>query len=469
MRIAASTWSSLLLAVSAAVLAGCPAPHESPPPRHLVLITLDTLRADHVGAYGYPRPTTPNLDALARRGVRFDEAIAQAITTPPSHASILTGLTPPQHGLRRLSGQSLAPGNLTLAEALRDHGFHTAAFVSAAPLRRGQGLHQGFDVYDDDLDGSPERSGAETTARVRDWLATAPEARTFLWVHFFEPHMPYFAPAEHRTRFHPRELRREDVARQVAAKGRGRPRQAPLPDVVARMTDLYDAEIASMDQQVGELLALLEAHGMLADAVVAAVADHGECLGEGGFYFGHWDIWRATARVPMVLTMPDGRWANTVVSATVRSVDLMPTVLRWLGVEPPPGLEGRDLTPLIEGTEEEPRTAYTEHVEYFPARAVREGKWILAEHDWGEPSPEFPHHLGLYERASDDRELLAANAPGPIRERLEAALHEAASPATTECPVAVDVSDEVRFQLEALGYVVEPTPTPAKATPAPMH
>ncbi len=126
--------------------AGCSRPEAGSPARHLVLVTLDTLRADRLGMYGYERETSPQLDALAARGIRFDDAIAQAIATPPSHASILTGLNPPGHGLRELAGQTLASANLTLAELLRQAGFQTAAFVSAFPLRRALGLDQGFDV-----------------------------------------------------------------------------------------------------------------------------------------------------------------------------------------------------------------------------------------------------------------------------------------------------------------------------------
>ncbi len=176
------------------------------PRPNLVLITLDTLRADRLGAYGYERETSPVLDSIARRGVRFDDAIAQATTTPPSHASILTGLNPARHGLRKLYGQRLPDANETLAEILRAEGYSTAAFVSAVPLRHLVGLDQGFDVYNDEwgsdtAEMSHDRSAGLTNAQVRSWLESAPSAPVFLWVHYFDPHHPYFPPEEYRKRF----------------------------------------------------------------------------------------------------------------------------------------------------------------------------------------------------------------------------------------------------------------------------
>ena len=171
-------------------------------PRHLVVVSIDTLRADRVGAYGGEGGLTPNLDRLAKSGVRFEDAIVQSIATPPSHASIFTGLNPASHGLRKVVGQRLAADNTTLAEWLRARGFYTAAFVSAVPLRRALGLDQGFDLYDDWLPhGIRERRAEATNRRVREWLAGRPvDQRLFLWVHYFDPHHPYAAPRAHRLR-----------------------------------------------------------------------------------------------------------------------------------------------------------------------------------------------------------------------------------------------------------------------------
>ncbi len=442
-----------LFAVLLPWTAACtPAP---PAPRHLILVTLDTLRSDRLGAYGYERPTTPQLDALAARGVRFEDAVAQAISTPPSHASILTGLNPPSHGLRRLSGQRLAPENVTLAEVLRDAGFRTAAFVSGVPLRRALGLDQGFEVYDDAVGEAGERPAGETVARVRAWLPEAGERRLFLWVHFFDPHMPYFAPPEWRARFHPEPVGPEDVALPRATNRLGRPGSRVPAVVMDRMSDLYDAEVAYTDDQVGALLAALDEAGFLDDAVVAVVADHGECLGERGYYFGHWDVWRTTAQVPMLLVHPDGRSAGRAIAPTVRTLDLMPTVLAWLGVEAPAGLEGRDLTPLIEGRDDSPRLAYTEQLEYFPARAVREGRFMLVEHGFDPESP-VPQRARLFGRTPGAAAQPVIAAPEETRAHLRSGLGEAIAPAHPRPTLALGVEADVAEQLRALGYVVEP-------------
>ena len=278
----------------------------TPDPQHLVLVTLDTLRADRLGAYGHDVPTSPHFDQLACRGVRFEQAIAQSIATPPSHASILTGMNPPKHGLRRLSGQALAPENVTLAEWLEQRGFQTAAFVSALPLRRDLGLHQGFRHYDDEFER--QRSARETNARVRLWLEGRSDSRTFLWVHYFDPHWPYLPPAREQQRFARRRVTRRDLHPSVNT--RGAPRSAPDAETTALMGALYDGEIAATDAALGELVEMLEEAGILGEALLAVVADHGECLGERGYYFGHWDVYPETARVPMILVHPSGRAAG---------------------------------------------------------------------------------------------------------------------------------------------------------------
>lgn len=456
----------LRCALSAALALLCGACGESaPPPRHLILVTLDTLRADRLGTYGYARELTPHLDALAARGIRFDDAISQAISTPPSHASIFTGLNPPQHGLRKLSGQRLADENVTLAERLREAGFQTAAFVGGLPLRRALGLDQGFEVYDDAFGEAGERPAGETVDRVQAWLPELRGDRLFLWVHFFDPHMPYFPPPEERSRFRLGELRREDLATPVAANQRGRPKARPAPDVLERMTDLYDSEVAYTDAQLGRLLGLLEARGVLRDAVVAVVADHGECLGEHGYFFGHWDVWYATARIPMLLAHPDRRGAGTAVAATVRSIDLMPTLLAWLGVDAPALLEGSDLSPLVEGRERTPRAAYTEQLEYFPARAVSQGEWLLAEHDFAADARALSTPK-LYGRDPGVSESPVIAAPAGVEERLAASLQRAIAPAEARPTVGQALEEGVSEALRALGYVVEPAAEPPAPTPA---
>ncbi|HEX6862477.1 MAG TPA: sulfatase, partial [Thermoanaerobaculia bacterium] len=236
---------AFFLALAAAPLAGAPA-------RNLVLITLDTTRADHLGAWGWPHARTPNLDALAARGTRFARCDTAAPITLPSHATILSGLYPPRHGVRDNGTFVLSPKVETVAERLAARGYDTAAVVSAVVLARRHGLDQGFRLYDDDLEAGyaagtevAERTAEATTAAA---LAAAEKLRApfFLWVHYFDPHDEYRPPSRFAD----------------GAKGPHR---------------LYDGEIAYMDEQIGKLLA-----GLPRDVAVAVVGDHGEMLGEHG-------------------------------------------------------------------------------------------------------------------------------------------------------------------------------------------
>lgn len=431
-------------------------------PRHLVLITLDTLRADRLGTYGYERPTSPHLDALAREGARFDDAIAQATLTPPSHASILTGLNPPAHGLRELYAQALPARNRTLAEILADAGFETAAFVSALPLEPARGLDQGFATYEASfLPKLPSRLGRVTNVHVRRWLEQRGQPdRLFLWVHYFDPHIPYFAPASYRARFHPVPVRPRDLMNPLNANEGDQP-PVPVPsEVVRRMSDMYDAEVAYTDDAVGELLELLREHGILEHAIVAVVADHGESHGERGYYFGHWDVFRETARVPLILVRPDGRYAGVRVGTTVRTVDLLPTFLAWLGLAEatPAGLDGRDLTPLLDGREHEPRTAFTEQTLGSWRRSVRRGPWLLHESQ----APESGLALFLRE---DGTEHPVADAPEPLLAELSAALRTSLAEAAPTQPT--ELSEQTAEQLRALGYAVDPSPAEPPTERAP--
>jgi arylsulfatase A-like enzyme len=440
-------------------------------PQHLILVTLDTLRADRIGAYGYARETSPTLDSLAARGVRFDDAFAQAISTPPSHASILTGLNPTTHGLRDLHGQRLSDANETLAEILLAEGFRTAAFVSAVPLRRDQGLDQGFELYDDSFvkAGEEERRASLTNEGVRKWLRYAyikrrlsewlrlpdPNPRTFLWVHYFDPHGPYYAPREYRERFgqgarEPWELKDGINGNRV----RGGPTVYERADV-EMMSDLYDAEIRYVDSAVAELLNMLQEADILKDAIVAVVADHGELLGEHGYYFGHWDVFDETARIPLLLVEPRGRFAGRSVTVPVGTVDIVPTVLAWLGVEAPSALDGFDLTALLEGGALPDREIYTEQIEYFPVRAVRSRDWMLIERG-DEKSPPRRRRRVLYRRTTDHESVRAANVR--VKRRLVGSLEALTHPSTRRESESIPVSEEVEEQLRALGYTGQEPP-----------
>jgi arylsulfatase A-like enzyme len=427
------------------------------PPQHLVLVTLDTARADRLSAYGHRTPTSPALAALAARGVRFDDAITQAVVTPPSHASILTGKNPPRHGLRDLSREALAAGEVTLAERLREQGFATAAFVGAIPLLANRGLDQGFDVYDQAFaDGMIERRARRTNRAVRAWLADPPTGRVFLWVHYFDPHHPYNPPRSYAQKFTGGPVVKKDLPYPRDANPRSMREPgvtAPEPAAVETMRKLYDAELRYTDDALAELFAMLDEAGLLRDAVVAVVADHGESLGENEHYFGHWGVFWENARVPMVLAHPDGRHAGTQVRELVRTVDLLPTLLAWLGVEPPDDLDGVDLTQLIEGGVSRVEDAYTEQLEYFPVYSLRTRDWLLVRDRVPQrEGEEFERRLYRRVEGRALPENVAAGYP-EVLERLTArldALHDVSDPGER---VVIPVPEAVRQQLRALGYL----------------
>ena len=246
----------------------------------MLLVTIDTLRADHVGSYGYQAASTPTIDALATRGVRFETSVVHTPLTGPSHASILTGQTPLVHGFRNNSGYVLAPQVKTAAEDFRQAGYRTAAFVSGFPLDRRFGFDRGFEIYDDrlpkgnDRRRTPyvERFADATTDAVLRWLPTpgpaTAEKRTpwFLWVHYYDPHAPYEPPADLAERF----------------------RASP-----------YDGEIAFVDRQLARLLQALDVRSDTARTIVLVTADHGESLGEHGEGTHGIFVYDATLRVPM--------------------------------------------------------------------------------------------------------------------------------------------------------------------------
>ena len=260
---------------------------------NLLLVTLDTVRADHVGAYGDRSAETPNLDRLASEGIRFAQASAPVPLTLPSHASILSGLLPPQHGLRNNGTGRFPEGAPTLAAALHAAGYRTGAFVGAFVLDHRYGLARGFDRYDDDIPRDAvagldaRRPGRAVVDRALGWLEEDATTPFFLWVHLYDAHAPYAPPQPFATRF------------------------AERP---------YDGGIAELDVQVGRLLAELDARGSSARTVVAVVGDHGEALGEHGELTHGLLVYEPSLRVPLIARAPgvlrSGRVVRTPVGTT---------------------------------------------------------------------------------------------------------------------------------------------------------
>ena len=315
------TIAAVAVAVAAAVSIGwwLYAPGRSTRP-DILLITIDTLRADHVGAYGASTGATPTIDALAARGTRFDDADTAVPLTGPSHATILTGQYPPAHGVRGNVVFTLGSRYPTAATRLKKLGYATAAFVGAYPVAAAFGFSQGFDTFDESFhESSPGEQGAERRANeVSDaaltWMAAAPHPY-FAWLHYYDPHAPYDPPEPFRSRF------------------AGKP---------------YDGEIAFADQQIARVLESLRASGREGTTIVALLADHGEGLGDHGEQTHGVLIYQSTMHVPFI--MAGSRVAaGRVVQAPVGTIDALPTLLAFAGAPPDRDLPGRDLRPLAVG------------------------------------------------------------------------------------------------------------------------
>ncbi len=332
-----------LLALAPALLAGC-GPAEPRP--DIVLISIDTLRADHLGLYGYARPTSPNLDRWFGDALVFEDAYATETATSPSVASLLTGLVPQHHRVRLF--YQLLPGDVrTLAERLRDGGYQSAAVVSNVVLTdEAMGMAGRFDHYDDfieDLEPTRrtwERKAGDTTDAALAWLRGGrdPARPLFLWVHYIDPHGPYRPP--------------EDRPIDFTHEGR-----EPVPDgrmlsymMVAgaedalEYVDLYDEEIAYCDREVGRLLDGLAPHVDAAQAAIVLTADHGETMAEHETWFTHqYDVYEGMARVPLALRLPSAQARAERVRGTVSLVDVAPTLLEIAGLGVPRELDGRSL------------------------------------------------------------------------------------------------------------------------------
>lgn len=395
---------------------------QKPRPRpDVLLLTLDTTRADRLGCYGGDPAVSPALDALARRGVLFRRAYSHVPTTLPSHASLLTGVTPARHGVHENGTFVLDAARPTLGEAFLRAGYRTGAFVSAIVLDRRYGLARGFGDYVDELEtDASELVMAQVTAEVTaeralSFLARDDPRPLFAWVHFYDPHDPYVPPEPHASRF----------------AGRA-----------------YDGEIAYMDAQVGRLLEAVAKRGR--PTIVAAVADHGESLGEHQEPTHAFFVYGATQRVPLILSYPGVLPAGREVQPLVRVVDVLPTLLQAAQLPVPDDLDGKSLLPLVTGrSDRETGPAYQES--YGPRLwwgaqeilGVRTGPWFYVR----APRPE------LYNVEDDPAETVNLAAERPVElERLQALLRGMV-PEGDPLAHRASVDPETARRLRALGYL----------------
>jgi arylsulfatase len=341
MRLAPRVPIALLLAACGAAVACVPA---APRPS-IVLITIDTLRADRLGCYGYDRPTSPRIDRLAAGGILFENARTTLPRTTQSIASILTGRYPKGHGARGLFAV-LPEGNTTLAEILRADGYRTAAFASNMFLRPGRGFEQGFDVY-----ANPEvrwegNSAPAVTAAALAWLDGVPRGVPyFLWVHYLDPHWTYRPPAGYARAFAPPTARPftlyEDLEARRITKGQVIFDHRLAPDAVAHVRGLYDGEIAATDAALAPLLDRLERGDPV---LVVLTSDHGESLGEHGYHFAHGEyLYEPGLRIPLVVALAGRVPGGTRSAANVLNIDVAPTLLGLAGVRGMQAVDGRPL------------------------------------------------------------------------------------------------------------------------------
>src|SRR5262245_53817965 len=407
----------------------------------VLLITVDTLRSDRVGAFGGQGGLTPTLDLLADEGLRLTRAYSPAPLTLPSHASLLTAVSPPVHGIRANGLFRLGPNLPTLATVLESAGYRTGAFVGAFVLDARFGLNRGFDVYDDRY-GEPNPSNPESAERraenvikpAKDWILAQSHARPepvegraqpwFAWVHLYDPHDPYQAPQPYASRHAP-----------------------------------YDAEVAYVDATIGSLISDLRTAGQLDRTLVVVAADHGESLDEHGERTHGVFVYEATQRVPWILWVAGSRIGRGASDAVVRLIDLAPTVLDLLGITSPPEFEGRSIVPVVTGVDTTPRVAYVEAMDANLTRnwapltgIVSEGRKLIDL-----PLPE------LYDLTADPRETTNLFAREPDRARSLKSLLASSTDAYRARAAGgerTELGAEARRRLQSLGYVAASGDTP---------
>ena len=394
-------------------------------PLNVVVITIDTLRPDHLGCYGYQRIETPTLDGIANSGVLFENAVSQTPLTPPSHASIFTGLNPPSHKVRDTGGFTLSASTPTLARRLQERGWDTAAFVSSMVLKKRSGFDQGFAVYDDAmprpgdsdqfLEDAVRRAG-DTVDHAIHWLDGRDGSKPFfLWVHLYDPHVPYNLSAPFSERY------------------KDRP---------------YDGEIAYADAQLARLMESLRHKSPPDKLLVAVLSDHGESLGEHGEYTHGVFLYDSTLRIAFLLSGP-GVPAGLRIQAQARTIDVLPTIMDLLH-GPATGVEGASLVPLFSGKSADTDISYAEtlypkiNLGWAELRAIRTPRWKYIR----APKPE------LYDLVEDPRETrnVAATHADEVR-KLEALLAAASRSNGPETVETSAIDPRTMAQLKSLGYL----------------
>jgi len=407
---------------------------------NILLITVDTTRADHLPLYGYHSVRTPNLDSLAKHGILFQECATAAPLTLPSHCSIMTGLYPTYHGVRINGNTALSMEHLTMAEAFAAKGYETGAFVGAFVLDGRWGLNQGFKHYDDQFDlkkfkkldlGLVQRPGNQVVDAALGWLDTQKGKPFFAWIHLYDPHSPYAPPEPFKSEY--------------GARG---------------ITGLYDGEIAFMDEQIGRCLSWLDQSNLRKHTIVAVMGDHGEGLGDHGEMTHGYFIYDYAVHVPFILSVPEKSAEGIIIPSQVRTIDLYPTLLQAANISIPKQTQGSSLWPLIQkrGKGGERLFAYSESMApsiqygWSPLLSLRTTKYQFID----APRKE------LYDLEEDPGETIDVHQKqAKIAEEYEKTLKNVVAETSKGAPEAksANLDSETVERLAALGYIGAPVKT----------
>jgi len=443
---------------------------------NVIIVSIDALRPDHLTCYGYPRPTSPNIDMVAREGARFERAICQSPGSTASHASMLTSLYPLTHGAWNI-GASLDERVYTVQEHLGSLGYATAFFANNFFLQERFGFAQGFDTFGNEgrvqrVRSAPLTSYPLSLAAVRfankwrttpgepndfsidqalSWIEKNRNRRFFLFLHIMDPHSPYAPPDEYRSAFMSR-----DYGFELRDGQKLRSRIGSLtPEEKMQLMDLYDGDIAYADSKIGRLMETLRRFNLHEETVVVITADHAEVLDEHGALFNHGYLWYSCIRVPLILFYPPAVEAGVVFDQVVQSVDIVPTSLSLMGEQELPGAQGADLTGLLNGDENETKgVAFTlGGISEGEGYSITTSRWKLAWID--------EENVQLYDLLSDPGETtnLVESEPDTalaLQRRLLTWVHESRRSAVVPLSETVKVDrldQETRDRLRTLGYV----------------
>jgi len=406
---------------------------------NIILMTLDTTRADHLGCYGYPKIKTPNLDALARGGVLFEQCASASPLTLPSHCSVMTGMYPTYHGVRVNGNTALSEEQTTIAEVLSARGYQCGAFIGAFVLDGRWGLKQGFQYYDDQFDlrkykhldlGAIQRPGNQVMDAALAWLEGEKQNSFFAWIHLYDPHAPYEPPEPYRSEYGQRGL-----------------------------VGLYDGEIAFMDEQIGRCVSWLEKNGLDKNTVLILVGDHGEGLGSHGEETHGYYIYEYVVHVPLIVVTPFEMLRGQRVSSQAKTVDVFPTVLDLATVKAPVKPQGHSLLPMMFRPEKKVEGyAYGESMApniqfgWSPLRTLRTPHYQYIDVPRAELydlTQDADEHMNLLQQYPD----LARK----MKDELDRLMAETSRGAPA--PQAANLDKETVERLAALGYIGAPVST----------